>query len=760
MLRILICALALLASCSTKEKTRASSLEKAKQFLTESKVDDAEIMLKKAIDADPNFGEAHYEMGRLHLKRLELLQAHEAFGRAYNLDPAQLTWKTSYADVSLLLLSRSGSSGERFLQAAQKVSDELLKTDPKSYDGLRLAGYLRSFEKKYPEAADFYRRAREVKPEEPEATLGLARVLDAEGKKDEAAKLVEAFLKAHPKVQPAYDYMYEKYLTAQKFTDAERVAKAREQSLPRSVRISLQVCGHYAAVKDQGKMKSCLEDVGARFKDDKDAALALGKFHAEFISRESSLPYLEAAAKAGGTSQEEAKLLLAQSLSQLGRRDAALEAVRGLLKDNPNNEEAKVLEARILAFSDKASDRDDSLRKLQALAADQKQYLSDVARVRYMRGELQAAASDLLNYLRIYGGDVRARELLASIYEQLKNYPGVLEQARILLEIQPTNATAQLFRVRAYMGQGKIADAQTQVSRQLAANPKAVEPMIQQGFIQLMSGKLDAAEKSLRAVYSPGQKDHRPMMGLVEVNVFRNRIDAGLDILRQDMAKSGNPEEVRVMLAGTALRAGRYDTAIGEYRQALAKKPDSTELLLALGEAQRRKGDLGAAKQTLDQANSKKPKDYMVVYGMGLRELEAGNTREAERLFREAITLNPKDSASRNNLAFLLAGENRALDEAFRLATEATVNAKDDLNNQDTLAYVQLKRKNFDAAIGIWSRLVQAAPRVAEFQIHMAQAYFDKGDATQARILLARAEKLPLRPVDKKQLEALRAQVR
>jgi tetratricopeptide (TPR) repeat protein len=748
-----------LAGCSSPEQARKSALEKGLSFVESNKLDDAEIQFKRSLEADPNFAEAHFRLGQLTLKRMKLAEAFESFQKAHELDQNRSEYSVALADLGLFLFS-ANNGGERYFNAASKAAGTLLSANPESYDGLRLTAYLRLLEKKDGEALSLYRRAQAANADEVEVAVAIARLLDGQKKSEEGTKEAEAFLAKHPASKPAYDYLYMKYLSQNKPEEAEKIAQRREQHLPKNARTSLELCAHYASQKKNDQARACAKSVAKRFSGDPEAALSIARFHVEFNSPEEALGFFEEASKGNESVRRAALLEAGKVLGGLRRNDEAIAKANAVLKESPNLQEAAALKARLLLIQGGAEDRESALKTFQDLSSRNTLYRLDLAKIHLAKGDPKAARENLVVYLNSYPRDTATRELLASIHDREKDFTALLEESRILSELQPGNPTAGLFRTRALMGLGRLSEAKTQIAKQLAADPNATEPLMQQAFVALAESKYDVAEAAFRRLYKPGQKDRRALMGLVETSILKKQPEAAIKLLQTDLAQAQEPEETRLLLATTASRLGKFDLAIEHYEKAIEKQPTSSVLLLALGETQRRKGDAAASQATLQKAGALDPKSSAAQAGLGLQQLDAGNTQAAEKFFREAIAKNPGDVASRNNLAFLLAGENRNLDEALRYAQEAVAKAPGNPIYSDTLAYVHLKRKNYDAALSIWNKLTAAAPQVAEYQIHMAQAHLEKGDTVAARNRLAAAEKLPLSAADKKALEQLRARIR
>jgi tetratricopeptide (TPR) repeat protein len=361
-------------------------------------------------------------------------------------------------------------------------------------------------------------------------------------------------------------------------------------------------------------------------------------------------------------------------------------------------------------------------------------------------------------YLSRYGGDTSARETLGGIYDEDRQYQAALEQADMALSLNPSSAQAQLLRSRALMGLGRTAQARREIEKGLESGALSGEFSLQRGFLELAEGKYAEAETSFRKAYQAGNRDLRAVSGLVEVAFARQQPAAAVKIAQGELAKSEAPEAARAWVASVAARAGQYDLAMREYQTAIAKRPDDANLYLALGEMQRRKGDGEAAQKAFAAAKAKAPESSAPELALGLEALGGKDWASAERHFRRAVEIDAASVAAKNNLAYALAEQNKNLDEALRLAIQAS--AGKNPNYEDTLAYVYLKRRDFGAALRIWERLAAQAPKAFGLQLRMAEARWGMGDKEGAARILEGVEKTAMSNEERALVARMRGQMR
>jgi len=200
--------------------------------------------------------------------------------------------------------------------------------------------------------------------------------------------------------------------------------------------------------------------------------------------------------------------------------------------------------------------------------------------------------------------------------------------------------------------------------------------------------------------------------------------------------------DLRMELGNAAASAGDLDLALASFQRVLDNlEPDSRgagDLHLRIGETYRRKGDLPAAVQSLTRASQLLPDKPVVIGTLALVLDSSGRKSDAARAYQAAIDLDPENAIAMNNLAFLLAEQGDDLDHAWRLAQRAVDLSEDDADVIDTAGWVQWKRKQIDAAVGLFALALSKDPDNADFRKHLMMALSARQDAVagEARAMI------------------------
>lgn len=160
--------------------------------------------------------------------------------------------------------------------------------------------------------------------------------------------------------------------------------------------------------------------------------------------------------------------------------------------------------------------------------------------------------------------------------------------------------------------------------------------------------------------------------------------------------------------------------------------------------AQRDQADAEAAQALLLEGQNT---DLLVA--LAVRERGLGRAAQAEDLFRRALKVDPHHPRAANNLAFLLAEEQRDLDEAVSLARRALLLEPTNARVLDTLGYALFQQGRYEEAAATLERARQRArhqpPEVQhEIAFHLARAWLKAGQSGRARdVMRALLERQP-----------------
>mgnify|MGYP001236450624 CR=1 FL=1 len=149
------------------------------------KLQDAELLYRKALQKEANSGEAHYRLALAALKQNKGVEAFQLLNRAIELQPDNKEAFARLGEIALAVYMADTRRPETMHATLQRATKRLLELEPEGYDGNRFAGFLALMDAQPTEAVKLFRKAEKVKPDEPELRLTIAQALIQAGEPEE-----------------------------------------------------------------------------------------------------------------------------------------------------------------------------------------------------------------------------------------------------------------------------------------------------------------------------------------------------------------------------------------------------------------------------------------------------------------------------------------------------------------------------------------------------------------------------------------------
>src|ERR1700678_2909482 len=178
-----------LVSISGCRTSTQGYVAKGNKLFDAGKYADAAINYRKAIQKDKSYGEAYYHLGLAEIKEQNPREAFDALYRAFQLLPTNFDVKEQLGSLALEYYLLDPQRPQPYYRLVKQASDELLKKNPKSFEGLREQAYLAMTDGKRDESTVIFRKALEVTPSDPTVTTALIQNLIVTGHGTEAERL-------------------------------------------------------------------------------------------------------------------------------------------------------------------------------------------------------------------------------------------------------------------------------------------------------------------------------------------------------------------------------------------------------------------------------------------------------------------------------------------------------------------------------------------------------------------------------------------
>jgi tetratricopeptide (TPR) repeat protein len=732
----------LLASCSGYNSA-TRYVTKGNQFLNQGKLDDSLINFRKALQKNPQSGDAYYGLGRAQILQNQPADAIQSLIQAHRLLKGREDVVVTLADLCIELSARAPGSNKQLynqLRSLQQDSD----ANPKlPYQSARLEGYLALADRAPQRAIEAFRRADQILPDQPEILFALSQALLQNEQGKEAEALLQKLLAKHPDFSAGYDGLYAYYLSQSRLEDSEQTLKKKVARFPQSSDFLLQLSAHYWRFNNRKAAEAILEQMLSSRSVFPKAPLLVGRFYGDHLDWEDAIRVLREGEPSSPKERIEYQRPIAEAMIAQRRYEDAKAELDQILALIPADYEVRLKRADVLLESGNPAYLQLAISEYQALAAEKpfNPSLRNALGIAYLRQQnLDAAVTNFKIAVQQHAPYVPPRISLAEISLSRRQYQEALQYADEALGYDPRSLRSQQLRAVALLGLRRFDDARKQIHGLLKERPNDTEARLDLAILDLAEKRFSLAESELRQVYRPGQADLRPMVALVDLLLTLRQQNAAQQTIGRELLASGNPLAVRKTWADALHRHGLLDSAIREYGE-LASSTNEAEPLLQLAEIYDRMGRRSDAINAAQSAATRRPGDPMTLLYTGYMLEKAGRLQDAERAYRQGLRIKATDAVLMNNLASVLAAQGRDLEEAKKLIEDALKQNPDAPDFRDTLASVYAQKHMYDSSLQVLYGLVKKYPQEMSFRVHLASTLLDKGDRAGAQSELAKLRK-------------------
>jgi tetratricopeptide (TPR) repeat protein len=591
-----------------------------------------------ALDVDPNDNKLRLE----YANELSMAGKYNEAIEQFN----YLTSRHETADQSLVGLAQAYYNSRRYADA-MAVVEIVLKREPKNGYAWRLKGLILHDQRRYVEAADAFKKALEINPDDIEAKLLLA----------ETYAVTEA---TYPEAVAAYrDVLRSQPDNAKVLTDLARIY-GESNNFPLAI--------------EQYRL------ILAKDPDNFETRTALVR---TLIKAKS---YEEAVREARALMQKspdkiEAKVLFGETLLEAGRFEDALAVYEDAVKAKPQYLPAAVgLGWAHHAYS---MDRIAQGQKLQETI--KKQTFGIIDRIHYLWVEasetwhFNRAVTVLTEAATKFPDATEPHLKLAEVYAQHKAYKSSIESYEKALQIDPRSVPAYLGMAWVYAQMGNSQKSIDAIRRAAQIEPTNADVLGSLGdayaYQQDVSQAIEALEKAvtmkftdlelhrrLANLYAQNRKyydkairecqfilehdaaDDDTRRLLARVYSWKEQYDDSVKVYEELVARRPQDQDLYLEMMKTKMYSGKSDEVIAELRVLLTKEPDNVNARLALGNAYEAHSDLELADKEFTTVLKTDPKNGNAHLGLATVYREKEQFDHAVVEYREVLATNP-DSA-------------------------------------------------------------------------------------------------------------------
>jgi tetratricopeptide (TPR) repeat protein len=769
------CILLLSAACASPEERAQRHLQNAKSFQDDGRHAEAVIELKNVLALDPNHADAHYRMSLSLLARGELREGYWELREAIRLDPSNLEARLKYGDLSL-----RGGDGEQALSQAEAA----LEARPEEIRARLLRAQALVRLGRFDEAEQALREAIQDFPDEGAPRFLLANLYMAQRRPRAAEPLLREFTEVEPSF--ASFTALASFLARQPGRDAEAEAayvKARDLAAAEQKKLAYRLlANYYYAGQRYDAAERVLVEAVDDLPEDGDAILLLARFHASrgddlraeqviaqaiearpnevaphlvrssYRARKGDLTGAMAAVDAALRVDEKsvrARVLKAELLIDLGARtqdSAPLEEARAIadavLAEQPDTVEALFVRARLNLADEDFEAAALELRRVVDRKPEWAQAHALLGSALYGRGDRDGATAAASRAVEIDANLPEARKLLVGLYAVRGDHERSVQMGQELLRQRPDDRATALM-----VAQGLLRLRQPnralEVLTAVPEDQQTAEVLAARGRIHLLQGQLSEARRFYAAADAAIPNQPATLEALLKLDRASGDLKPAIE--RIDAAVEQQPGDAKLLhLQGiTYALAGRGEEAEAKFRTAIELEPGEIAPYQSLALQLIRSGRRSEAIEAYEQAAEERPDLASLQLVLAVLHELSGELSKARDRYERAIQLDPNLFAPRNNLAYLLAEEDRDLDRALELAQDAKRLRPDSGAAADTLGWILYKKGLPLVAVAYLQeaegRFQTNDSSLGVVRHHLALAQEANGDSEAARATLRRA---------------------
>ncbi len=552
---ILLALLVLTAGCTRDPVAQSRQLvENGKRFVAKGKYKQASIVFRRALQKDAKNGEAYYQLGLVSLKLQAWPDAAAALRRAVSTMQDNEDAAVKLADLYWTAYASNPKQEQPLLTDIRELVSGIRKKNPKSFDGLRLAGYVALAENKLPEALQDFEAARQVKPNDPSLEYIYAQALAASGRLPDAEEVARQSVAKNKTDTRAYDFLFGAYASTKRMPEAENVLKMMADANPKNEAPLVKLAAFYYGTGRRPEMEASLARITSHPADFPMGRLTVGLFFARLRDFDRARKELEEGAKADVKSKATYQKAEAQLLAMQGKNGEAAGLVDSILKENPNDSQAVAMRASMLVASGSPEKIKRAVSDLQGLVAKK----NDDPELRFQLAQAFIADKQP-DQARVHleeaikrsrpGTGAAARVLLAQLMSAKGDNSKALALADEALKIDPNSYYAHLVRSSSLVALGKRDDAKAELQNILKTVPTSADAQYQLGYLTYQEQNFKDAEAIFRSLQQSSPKDPRAVIGIIETLVAEGKPQDAITILTAAIEREPDRPEYREALA-------------------------------------------------------------------------------------------------------------------------------------------------------------------------------------------------------------------
>lgn len=721
---------ALLSGCSrSPEAQSARYIESGKALLAKKDTSRAVLQFQNAVQAMPRNAEAHYQLSLAYFRAGDMRSSITEVRKALQLNPKHVGAQMRLAELM------AATTDPGMMTDAQNRLRELLKDNSDNAEALHALALT------------------ELKLGEPEAGI---------------AHLQQALALAPTNLLIA-DSMAEAKLQEKDVKGAEEILRKVVQDTPKSSDAWV-VLGRFYSSQSRGQdAEGAFQQAVALDPKSAPALLDLANLQESTGRKSEAEQTLKRLATLPGFKASHAMFLY-----QDGRRDEAIRELEVLVKQDPEDRQARTYLVAAYRTNGKASDAEKVLNEALKKNGKDGDALLQRGEIFIASGKYNQAELDLDQVLHLYPDSAVAAYTYAKLQQARGANLAYRQYLLKALELDPTLLTVRLEAAQnllsgkdpsgaiglldqaptsqkelpavlaarnwALWARGDMAEMRKGIDRGLAME-KSGDFLLQDGVWNLRMGRFAAARAALEAALKINPTDIRALSALSQSYAAQKQNALALQKVKEFAAQQPKSAPVQEFLGVLLMANGKPEEARSAF---LAAKADDSKYVvsdLSLVQSDVSEGQLDDAQKRLHEILTSDPSNSTARLWLGSVEFSKGNLKEALDQIGQVVAAQPNNAQALNNYAYLLSEAANQPEQALKYAQKAKELAPQDAAYSDTLGWILYRKGLYSLAVTELERVAVTGGAPA-WKYHLAMAYAKAGNVNRGKATLEAAMKL------------------
>ncbi len=746
-----------MTSCADKGERESIHFQKAKQFVSEKKYQEAVLELKNVIKLAPDNDQAQVLLGDIYIEMGEVLLSARAYSAALKQNPENMRAHLKLGQMMLLTQNTL---------KARVIAKAILKKEPDSLDAFLLLAEVQVQENNLAGAIDTVQEAIALHPEEIRPRLLLGLYQEIKGDPGAVEKTYLNAIDVSPSSPESYIRLLRFYVTNGQGEEASHLFEVMHD---RVEKYDSDLIG-LAEICEGLKMAEIAEKIFRYAVSTAPAGntiplLQMGRYYARNGDSDRAISAMQQALKIDPKGLDVLVNIADVHLSSGNNAEAESEISEALGID-PDHVGANYIKA-VLAFNEKnyvnASDRLDFVIKknpdhamayyYKALCLLQNDASSSTETnlIRAASGysddaeawAKKQAEENLLKAVSLQPNLQRAKLVLAKIYLDDRRIEKARLQIEDILENDPELDQALVLKCTLKLLEEDFHSAEATCKKALKNNPDSSAWLVRLGFVYAAMKQPDqvkiACQKALDL--NPMQFDALEMM--LNLTVADKRFDEALALCEGHIEKvsgySAAEAIVENMAGNVYLAQGNRESAIRKFEQAIEKAPRYILPRMGIVRLCASEGRYEDAVSGLEAVLSINEEYLPARLILGDIYYGRGELKQAENYYRGILKIDPGHGRAANNLAFVLSRYDNRLPEALSLARTAVKKLPEDPAVRDTLGWIHYRLGNTYQARSELEESLSLNPNDALANYHMGLLCYENREYDKAREFVEKA---------------------